>query len=60
MYRCPTLSKAISFCLDMETLLVEEVTRGLISVHSAQLYWEDPEGLGGEGGGRRDRDGEYM
>ena len=22
--------------------------------------WEDPEGLGGEGGGRGDRDGEYM
>lgn len=30
MYRCPALSKAISFCLDMETLLVEEVTIGLI------------------------------
>ena len=24
------------------------------------VHWEDPEGLGGEGGGRRDRDGEYM
>ena len=23
-------------------------------------HWDDPEGLGGEGGGRRDRDGEYM
>ena len=23
-------------------------------------YWEDPEGLGGVGGGRGDRDGEYM
>ena len=23
-------------------------------------YWEDPEGLGREGGGREDRDGEYM
>ena len=24
------------------------------------VYWEDPEELGGEGGGRGDRDGEYM
>ena len=24
------------------------------------VHWEDPEGLGGEGGGRGDRDGEYM
>ena len=24
------------------------------------MHWEDPEGLGGEGGGRGDRDGEYM
>ena len=24
------------------------------------LIWEDPEGSGGEGGGRGDRDGEYM
>ena len=24
------------------------------------LNWEDPEGLGGEGGGRGDRDGKYM
>ena len=23
-------------------------------------HWEDPEGSGGEGGGRGDRDGEYM
>ena len=23
-------------------------------------YWEDPEGWGGEGGGRGDRDGKYM
>ena len=38
MYRCPTLSKAISFCLDMETLLVEEVTIGLIGLYlSIQL-----------------------
>ena len=25
-----------------------------------KCYWEDPEGSGGEGGGRRDRDREYM
>ena len=24
------------------------------------VYWEDPEGSGGEGGGRGDQDGEYM
>ena len=24
------------------------------------VHWEYPEGLGGEGGGRGDRDGEYM
>ena len=24
------------------------------------VHWEDPEGSGGEGGGRWDRDGEYM
>ena len=24
------------------------------------VHWEDPEGLGREGGGRGDRDGEYM
>ena len=24
------------------------------------VHWEDPEGLGGEGGGREDQDGEYM
>ena len=27
---------------------------------SSLVYWEDPEELGGEGGGRGDRDGEYM
>ena len=27
---------------------------------SGLVHWEDPEGSGGEGGGRRDRDGEYM
>ena len=27
---------------------------------SGLLHWEDPEESGGEGGGRRDRDGEYM
>ena len=24
------------------------------------VHWEDPEELGGEGGGRGDQDGEYM
>ena len=24
------------------------------------VHWEDPEGLGREGGGRGDQDGEYM
>ena len=27
---------------------------------SGLVHWEDPEESGGEGGGRRDRDGEYM
>ena len=27
---------------------------------SGLVHWEDPEGLGREGGGRGDRDGEYM
>ena len=27
---------------------------------SELVHWEDPEGWGGEGGGRGDRDGEYM
>ena len=27
---------------------------------SGLVHWEDPKGLGGEGGGRGDRDGEYM
>ena len=27
---------------------------------SGLVHWEDPEELGAEGGGRRDRDGEYM
>ena len=27
---------------------------------SGLVHWEDPEGWGGEGGGREDRDGGYM
>ena len=27
---------------------------------SGLVHWEDPEGSGREGGGREDRDGEYM
>ena len=27
---------------------------------SGLVHWEDPEGSDGEGGGRGDRDGEYM
>ena len=27
---------------------------------SGLVHWEDPEGLGGEGGGSGDRDGEHM
>ena len=27
---------------------------------SGLVHWEDPEGWGGEGGGRRGRDGEHM
>ena len=28
--------------------------------YSGLVHWEDPEESGGEGGGRGDRDGEYM
>ena len=28
--------------------------------YSGLVHWEDPEELGGKGGGRGDRDGEYM
>ena len=28
--------------------------------YSGLVHWEDPEGLGQEGGGRGDWDGEYM
>ena len=28
--------------------------------YSGLVHWEDPEGSGGEGGGRGDRDGEHM
>ena len=28
--------------------------------YSGLVHWEDPEESGGEGGGREDRDGEYM
>ena len=28
--------------------------------YSGLVHWEDPEGSGGEGGGRGNRDGEYM
>ena len=28
--------------------------------HSDLVHWEDREGVGGEGGGRGDRDGEHM
>ena len=31
-----------------------------ISKCSSLVHWEDPEGSGGEGGRRVDRDGEYM
>ena len=27
---------------------------------SGLVHWEDPEGSGGEGGGRGDQDGEYL
>ena len=32
----------------------------IINKCSGLVYWEDPEGSGGEGGGRGDWDGEYM
>ena len=38
---------------DMFKNLVRNMRQGLV-------HWEDQEGSGGEGGGRGDRDGEYM
>ena len=29
-------------------------------IHETSAHWEDPDGSGGEGGGRGDQDGEYM
>ena len=29
-------------------------------MHETSAHWEDPEGLGGEGGGKGGLDGEYM
>ena len=28
--------------------------------YSGRVHWEDPEGVGGEGGGKGDRDAEHM
>ena len=36
------------------------VIENCLSKCSDLVHWEDPEGSGGEGGGRGDRDGEYM
>ena len=52
---------AESLCYSPET-----ITTLLIGYTSIQnkcsdlVHWEDPEGSGGEGGGRGDWDGEYM
>ena len=43
--------------------IVKQITSpGWMHETSAQglVHWEDPEGSGGEGGGRGDLDGEYM
>ena len=37
-----------------------EVSGRLWGGRKGLVHWEDPEGSGGEGGGRGDRDGEYM
>ena len=40
---------------------VKQITSpGWMHETSALVHWEDPEGSGGEGGGRGDQDGEYM
>ena len=43
-------------------LLGRKVMTNLDSILKSRdmVHWEDPEGLGREGGGRGDRDGEYM
>ena len=45
----------------MYIILVKQITSpGGMHKCSGLVHWEDPEELGGEGGGRGDRDGEYM
>ena len=42
---------------------VQGTLKSLLSAQAGcmrQVHWEDPEGSGGEGGGRRDQDGEHM
>ena len=39
---------------------VQSLGRSFSVLHIGLVHWEDPEELGGEGGGRGDRDGEYM
>ena len=45
----------------MYIILVKQITSpGGMHKCSGLVHWEDPEESGGEGGGRGDRDGEYM
>ena len=49
----------------IETCILSRVKQiispgGMHETCSGLVHWEDPEGLGREGGGRGDQDGEYM
>ena len=51
--------------ISIETCILSRVKQitspGWMHETSSELvHWEDPEGSGGEGGGRGEREGEYM
>ena len=40
--------------------LIVKLSHTSQKIKTGLVHWEDPEESGGEGGGRGDRDGEYM
>ena len=43
-----------------EIVIMDDLSSFKRNICSDLVHWEDPEGSGGEGGGKGDRDGEYM